>query len=172
MELSFENIAIGLDIFAGPAVVVGAVATYAKWAHKVRGRRLVQIAAIGIVCAALAADGVDRLGILWPSPSAIATARERAEKTVEQQAKRIDDLQDQVGTLTKQVEDLKAHPTVTGSVAPLTVASAKDCPPGYLIIANTEVRSFGTGVATNDKHVCIVGSALRDNKTGVELRSR
>jgi hypothetical protein len=107
MTISFENLAILFDVIAGPAIVAGAVATYADWARKMRGRRAVQIGAIAIVAVALALDGADRSGRLWSSPLQIAARRDYLESEIVEKARTIDTLRAQNSTFEGRISALE-----------------------------------------------------------------
>jgi hypothetical protein len=167
MAIPYDSIVHTIGAAAAVTVVVP---IWVKWARNVKGSKIIQTVALALVFLVFAADIADQFGFFGPSPAAIAEARKKAEERADRQAVRLDQLQNEVTDLKKQLDEAKT--AITGTAGAVTVASAKDCPPGYLIIANSQVSGFGTGVSTNDRHVCIVATAVRDNKTGVELRTR
>jgi hypothetical protein len=68
MDLSaIDHIAAAIDIVVAPAILAATLPLYWKWFRNVRGRRTVQIVAVGIVAVAFLFDAGDRLGAFGPT---------------------------------------------------------------------------------------------------------
>ncbi|HEX4862359.1 MAG TPA: hypothetical protein VFV07_14075 [Rhizomicrobium sp.] len=70
MDFSFlDRTASIVDLLAAPAAITAALPLYSQWARNMRGRKTIQIVAVGVVAVAFLTDAADRLGAFGPTRS-------------------------------------------------------------------------------------------------------
>lgn len=78
MEFGYiDHTAAVIDIIAAPALMAATLPIYSKWLRDMRGRKAIQLVAIGIVAVAFLLDAADRLGAFGPTRSSLTAENER-----------------------------------------------------------------------------------------------
>ncbi|MGC1779020.1 MAG: hypothetical protein WBB34_13825 [Xanthobacteraceae bacterium] len=159
MALSFESIVIIGDALVLPAAMAAAVPLYSEWVRKMRGSRAIQTVALLIIVLAVGMDAVDRLGILWPSPSQVAGERDRADTAERTQAALIDDLR----------TELAAAPTKPIGQTPVAAVPVQPNSPGLRLGAGND-NTF-SNVHCEGLSPCIdIGNGNRNAVNGLDAK--
>jgi hypothetical protein len=168
-----SKIAVIVALVAAPSTLWTAITRYSEWAAKMRGSKAIQVVALVSVVVLIGLELVDRTGLFWPSPSQIAVRRNQLEGDIVEKARKLDALEAHVGVLERQHADERAkNQVVTGSTNQVTVTDPKDCPPGYLILSNSDLghATKSNISAPEGARMCIVGTTIHDAPTNIEIR--